>query len=229
MKQQEIAKWLAAMPFLKELPKEELASIAEAAVPRLYKEKRYVYMAGDPLDRIFFIHKGKVKICKSDLAGNEYINSVLEPGDMFPSSGLFRKGKVIANAEILEDAQLIVVPIKSFEALLVSHSKLCIQYFKLLGDRIDDLEGRLEALILHNTYEQIILLLIRLCQSNGEKTKKGYKLKTKFTNKDLAKMIGTSRESVSRTLNLLKKGEYIHLNNEGFYFIDKDSLKRRLV
>ena len=161
MLQESVVKWLAAIPLFKDLSEEELAPFAEITFTRLYKQKSYVFMAGDQLDRIFFIYKGKVKICNLDLAGNEFINSVLEPGDMFPCAGFFRKGHFTTNAEILEDAYLIVIPIKSFERLLVSQPKLCIQFFKLLGDRIDDLEGRLEALVLHNTFEQIILLLIR--------------------------------------------------------------------
>ncbi len=224
-----MAMWLTAIPFFKGLSKEELALVEEVAQPRLYKQKRYVFMAGDKLDHVFFIHHGKVKIYQTDLTGKEYIISILEPGDMFPYAGFFSQGNFRANAEVLEDANLMVMPIQNFEDLLIFQPKLCVRFFKVLGDRIDDLEGRLEAQLLHKTNEQIILLLIRLCQSNGEKTEKGFKLKTKFTNSDLAKMIGTSRESVSRTLNLLKKNDHISLNKEGFYFIDRDSLNRRLV
>jgi CRP-like cAMP-binding protein len=229
MRQQEnIAKWLTAIPFFKDLSKEELVPFAEAAQLRLYKQKRYVFMDGDQLDRVFFIHHGKVKIYKTDPTGKEYIIYILEPGDMFPNAGFFSQSNFRANAKVLEDTNLIVMPIKNFEALLISQPKLCIKFLKALGERIDDLGGRLEAQMLHNTYEQIILLLIRLCQSNGEKIAKGYKLKTKFTNSDLAKMIGTSRESVCRTLNLLKEKGYIFLSEEGLYIIDKDSLKQSL-
>jgi CRP/FNR family transcriptional regulator len=229
MWQQEcMANWLMEIPLFKDLSKEELAPFVEVAKIRLYKQRRYVFMAGDHLDRVFFIRSGKVKLYKTDFTGREYIISILEPGDMFPDAGVFRQGKFIVNAEVLEDTQLIVMPINNFESLLISNPNLCIQFFKVLGERIDDLEGKLEAQILHNTYEQIILLLIRLCHSNGEKTEQGYKLKTKFTNSDFAKMIGTSRESVCRTLNQLKNKDYVFLNREGFYFIDRDSLKRGL-
>jgi CRP/FNR family transcriptional regulator len=226
--QENIENWLAAFPFFKSLSKEELTPFVEVAQLRFYKQKRYVFMSGDQLDRVFFIHHGKVKIYKTDLTGKEFIISVLEPGDMFPYTGFFSQGNFRATAEVLEDATFIVMPIKKFEDLLISQPKLCISFFKVLGDRMEDLDRRLEAQLLHKTNERIISLLIRLCQSNGEKTEKGYKLNTKFTNSDLAKMIGTSRESVCRTLNSLKKKDYVVLN-EGFYYIDKDSLKRRLV
>jgi CRP/FNR family transcriptional regulator len=86
----------------------------------------------------------------------------------------------------------------------------------------------LEAQVLHNTYEQIILLLIRLCKSNGERKDEVFKLTTQFTNRELANMIGTSRETVSRTINQLKKKDYIMQDEEGFYLLDREALKQEL-
>ncbi len=128
----------------------------------------------------------------------------------------------------LEDAYLIVIPIDKFEEILISYPELCIKIFKVLGEKIVDLQGRLEAQVLHNTYEQIILLLIRLCKSNGEKNEQGYKLTTQFTNRELANMIGTSRETVSRTINQLKKKEYVLQDDDGFYLLDHEALKQEL-
>jgi CRP-like cAMP-binding protein len=135
---------------------------------------------------------------------------------------------ILRHAEVLEDAYLIVIPIDKFEEILISYPELCIKIFKVLGEKIVDLQGRLEAQVLHNTYEQIILLLIRLCKSNGEKKEQGYKLTTQFTNRELANMIGTSRETVSRTINQLKKKEYVLQNDEGFYLLDHEALKQEL-
>lgn len=227
--QERIAKWLAVNPLFKDLTKEELSLFAEIAQLRSYKRKKYIFMEGDQLDQIFFICNGKVKIYQTNLAGKEYIISVLEPEEMFPYTGFSSKVNQTAYARVLEDAYLISIPIKNFEEILIFFPKLCMKIFKVLGERITDLEIRLEAQLLHDTYGQIILLLIRLCQSNGEKTEQGYILKTKFTNLDLAKMIGTSRETVCRTLNQLKKENYIFINEDGFYFIDRDSLKQKLL
>lgn len=185
-------------------------------------------MQDDPIDRVFFIHSGKIKIYKTDFSGKEQILSVFEPGEMFPHAGFFRQGGYPAHAEVMEDSQLIVIPIDKFEEILISYPELCIKLFKVLGEKIVDLQGRLEAQVLHNTYEQIILLLIRLCKSNGDMVNGQYRLTTQFTNRELANMIGTSRETVSRTLNHLKKKEFIHQDDEGFYFINREGLKQEL-
>ncbi|MBL4953795.1 Crp/Fnr family transcriptional regulator [Neobacillus sp. OS1-32] len=228
MRQEDIEKRLSDVPLFKELSSDELAPIVEIALTRFYKHKMYVFMQDDPLDRVFFIHRGKVKIYKTDFTGKEQIVSVLEPGEMFPHAGFFRKGHYPAHAEVIEDADLIVIPIDKFEEILISFPELCIKLFKVLGEKIIDLQGRLEAQVLHNTFEQIVLLLIRLCKTNGEKIGGHYKLTTPFTNRELANMIGTSRETVSRTINQLKKKKQVVLSEDGFYYIDRESLQGEL-
>jgi len=55
-----------------------------------------------------------------------------------------------------------------------------------------------------------------------------YRLTTQFTNRELANMIGTSRETVSRTINQVKKKNFITLDEEGYYLIDRESLQQEL-
>jgi CRP-like cAMP-binding protein len=228
MKQADIIKRLSEVPIFKELSTQELEPIVKIAQTRFYKHKMYVFMQDDPLDRVFFIHSGKIKIYKTDQAGKEQIISVLEPGEMFPHAGFFRKGNFPAHAEVMEDAHLVVIPIDKFEEILISYPELCIKLFKVLGEKIVDLQGRLEAQVLHNTYEQIILLLIRLCKTNGDKVGDRYRFTTQFTNRELANMIGTSRETVSRTINQVKKKEYVIQDDEGYYLIDREALQQEL-
>jgi len=229
MRQSDIENRLTDVPLFKELTAAELDPIVKIAQARFYKQKRYVFMQDDPLDRVFFIHSGKVKIYKTDMSGKEQIVSILEAGEMFPHAGFFRQGNFPAHAEIIEDADLIVIPIDRFEEILITYPELCIKLFKVLGEKIIDLQSRLEAQVLHNTFEQIILLLIRLCETNGEKVGDHYHLTTQFTNRELANMIGTSRESVSRTINQLKKKNFVSQNEAGFFLINPEALHRELV
>ncbi|PWW30295.1 CRP/FNR family transcriptional regulator [Cytobacillus oceanisediminis] len=229
MRKEEIEKRIGSVPLFKELNREELSPIVEIAQTRFYKQKMYVFMQGDPLDRVFFLHSGKVKIYKTDLSGREQIVSVLEAGEMFPHAGFFRKGLYPAHAEIMEEAQLAAIPIDRFEQILISYPELCIKLFKVLGEKIIDLQNRLEEQILHNTHEQIIMLLLRLCKTNGVKADEVYKITTHFTNRELANMIGTSRETVSRTINHLKKKGYLATDESGYFLIDRSQLKEQII
>lgn len=214
------------VPLFKDLSDEELQSIVDISHMRIYKAKSYVCMQGDKLDRVFFIHSGKVKIHITDPSGREQIVSIPRTGEMFPHVGLFRKGTFPAHVEVLKTAELIVTPIANFEEILIKYPELCIKLFKFLGEKIIDLQARLVEQTLHNTYDQVIMLLLRLCKSNGVSLDKNqYKITTHFTNRELANMIGSSRESVNRTINQLRKKELVTIDSEGFFVINIEELQ----
>lgn len=221
---QSIKETLRKFNIFKTLSDEELESIIDISSVRSYSTKTMVFMQDEALDRVFFIQTGKVKIYRTDVNGNEQIVSILEKGEMFPHVGFFRKGNFPAHAEVIEKASLIVVPIDEFEGILLQSPEMCIKLFNVLGEKIVDLQNRLEEQILHNTYEQIVMLLLRLCKTNGVKEDNHYRFTTQFTNREFANMIGTSRETVSRTLTQLKKDGFISVDSAGYYLIDYDKL-----
>ena len=125
-------------------------------------------MQDEPLSNVYFIYDGQVKIYRTDLQGKEQIVNILKEGDLFPHLGFFRKTNYPANALVTEDVTLIYIPIHLFEQFLFTHPQAAMKVIRLLGDKIFDLQNRLEEKILHNTYEQIILLFIRLAKSHGK-------------------------------------------------------------
>lgn len=220
---------LQQFPIFKDLTDTEMQPILDIANHRMYRKRSHIFMQDDPLTNVYFIHQGQIKIYKTDLHGREQIVNVLQHGDMFPHQGFFRKDNYPAHAEVVEDAVLIYIPISAFENILVTHPEISIKLFKVLGDIIVDLQSRLEEKILRNTHEQIVLLLLRLGKSHGVK-KQHHKvcLTSQFTNKELANMIGSSRETVSRTLSQLKKEQLIFEDSDGFLTFEEETLEEEL-
>lgn len=224
-----IQELLQKFTLFKDLSDEEIKPIIDLAKNRVYRQGTHIFMQGDPLTNVYFIYEGKIKIYRTDLQGKEQIINVLQPGNMFPHQGFFRQDDYPAHAEVLEDALLIYIPIHLFEDFLINHPEICIKLFRVLGDLIVDLQNRLEEKILHNTYEQIILLLLRLARQSGKETKDGkLQLTTHFTNRELANMIGSSRETVSRTLTQLKKQQFVSTDSSGLLILDKEKLQNEL-
>lgn len=225
MRKEQIKKVLAQFSLFRDLDDQELMKIVEIAISRELKKNSHVFLQGDPLTNVYFIDEGKVKIYKSDSNGREQIVNILKAGEMFPHVGFFRKGEYPAFSEILEKTRLVVVPIDQFEKVLIENPYLCIKVFKVLGEKIIDLQNRLEEQILNNTYEQIVKLLVRLAKKHGTSLGEGkLLLKSEFTNKDLANMIGTTRETVSRTLTRMKKENLIEVNEAGDMIVDPEIL-----
>lgn len=229
MKLEDIKKVLSEFSLFRDLNDAEITKITNIAIVRDWKKQTLVFMQGDPLENVYFIYDGKIKVYKSDVNGKEQIVNIMKKGEMFPHVGFFRKGAYPAYAEALESSTLITVPISKFEMVLIENPELCIKVFKVLGEKIVDLQNRLEEQILNNTYEQIVKLLIRLAQKDGRKTADGMTLlKAEFTNRDLANMIGTTRETISRTLNKMKKDELIEVDEEGNMLLDINTLMEEI-
>lgn len=230
MKGKEIKKVLSEFSLFRNLEDFELEKIVEISISREWIRGSHVFMQDEPLENVYFINSGKIKIYKSDINGKEQIVAILKKGEMFPHVGFFRKGGYPAYAEVMEAATLVVVPILPFEKVLIENPMLCIKVFNVLSEKIVDLQERLEAQILNNTYEQIIKLLIRLGRLHGKEVKTGtYTLKGEFTNKDLANMIGTTRETVSRTLTKMKKDGLIEVDNNGNMTFQPEVLLEELL
>ncbi|WP_066061091.1 Crp/Fnr family transcriptional regulator [Neobacillus soli] len=229
MKIEEIKRVLSVFSLFRELNDFELTKITDIAIAREWKKQSHVFLQGDPLENVYFIYNGKIKIYKSDVNGKEQIVAIMKKGEMFPHVGFFRKGDYPAYAEVLEPSTLIAVPISKFESVLIENPELCIKVFKVLGEKIVDLQNRLEEQILNNTYEQIVKLLIRLAQKHGKEQEDGtILLKSEFTNKDLANMIGTTRETISRTLTRMKKDELIEVDDDGNMIVDVEILMEEI-
>jgi len=218
--------FLRKFPVFRDLSDYEMEPIIDFSHTKTYNPKTIVFMQNEPITDVYFIQKGKVKIYRTDYDGKEHIVNILQNDDMFPHQGFFRKGNYPAHAEVIEESVLINIPINSFENFLLTHPDVSIKMFRVLSETIIDLQARLEEKVLYSVNDQIILLLLRLARKNGRRMKEGqYKLSVQFTNQELANMIGSSRETISRTLTQLRKKNLIKTDEDGALIIDYDTLE----
>ena len=230
MKNSDMHHFLSQFTIFNKLNTYEMEPIIDIANSKHYDAGKMVFMQHEPITDVFFIQEGKVKIYKTDYEGKEQIINVLQKDDMFPHQGFFRKGNYPAHAEILEDAVLVNIPILSFENFLLTHPEICIKMFKVLGGIIVDLQQRLEEKIMYNVYDQIVLLLLRLARKNGERIAEDtYRITVNLTNSQLANMIGSSRETISRTLTKLKKAKVVKQDLHGFLIIHYSELEETVL
>ena len=212
----------------KDLTDEEIKPFFEVMTKRTFPEKNIIFLHETPITHVYIVASGKVKVFRNDMSGKEQIICVKQQGDMFPNVGFFRKENYPANAQAIEATSLYIISLKDFENVLIANPQLSIKLFRLLGDLIVDTQQRLEEMALRSTKERILLLLIRLGETHKSKEKNGWiKINTRFTNSDLANMIGTTRESVNRMISQLRKEEKVKLV-DGHFYIYLDKLKEEV-
>ena len=111
MNKEQIKEVLSEFSLFREFDDHEIYKIVDISISREWKKGSHVFLQDDPIENVYFIYKGKIKIYKTDISGKEQIVNVLKKGEMFPHVGFFRKGGYPAFSEVIEDAILVVVPI----------------------------------------------------------------------------------------------------------------------
>jgi CRP/FNR family transcriptional regulator len=216
------------IPFINELEETALTNILKIVRLSQYKNHGQIFSLGDPLNQIYFILKGKVKVFKKDSSGKELIVWIMQEGDIFPLTGFFNEVTFPANAEAIEDTIIVSIGTSEFESIILGNPEVLIKLLRVMGDRIVDLQTRLEEQIFLEKYMQIVKLLMRLCEQHGKVHQNGQcQFKTQFSNTDLAKMVGTTRWCISRAYSQLKKERLLYKNDNGDVIIEFEKLREK--
>lgn len=191
--------------------KDELNSIA---VDVTYSKDTMLYMDGDKAENLYFIRSGSVKISKTTLEGKELTLYICKPGEMIGELALFQSHiTYTSTAEMLEDGIVGIISRMALEDLLTKNSRLAVEFMKWMGIAYRRNQSKFRDLMLLGKHGALYSTLVRMTNTYGLKVKDGILIDLALTNKDLANFIGTTRESVNRMLNELRKNEVISIDN----------------
>lgn len=219
---------LAQFSLFSVLNQEELYKVQAITTKRTYQKKEFVFMEGEKKEAVFFIQSGAVKTFKVDKNGNEQIMNILHEGEMFPHIGLFDESPYPATAEVIQKAELLLIPINDFENLMLSHPQIAVKMMKIMSQKISTLTQRIQTLISQDILHRVVFSLIRLALESGKQNRNKVFIDIPITNRDFANMIGSTRETVNRVLNQLKKENLIDFNRNGILINDINKLKTYL-
>ncbi|WP_026487128.1 Crp/Fnr family transcriptional regulator [Caldanaerobius polysaccharolyticus] len=208
-------KWeyLRRIPLFSDLKEALIKQIADIATIKNVKEGTIIFQQGDPGEAVYVVKEGSVKISMVDEDGKEYIIHIMKEGEVFAEATLFNSGPYPANAEAVDDAALIVLNNAKLEDLIKSNSELALELIKVMAKRLQDVSKQINSLALRDAIGRTISVLIRLAEEKGEKVEKGVVIKD-ISRQDLASMVGTTRETVTRILNQMSRGKLLELDRQ---------------
>lgn len=163
----------------------------------------------DQGDSLFIIEKGRVKVVLYGESGREVILAIFKDGDFFGEMSLLDGEPRSANVIALEPTQVLVLSREDFERHLEETPSTAL---KVLGEmsrrlrRADDVIGNLALL---DVYGRVARILINLSLKEGETQDEGILIRERPTQQELASMIGTSRETVSRVLSEFQRRGFL--------------------
>ena len=213
---------LRALPIFGMLDDESLRVLTSVAMLRHVPRNTIVLHAGDTTDNIYFVLSGVLKVQVSDEEGREVILSMLGPGELFGEMGVLDDHPRSATVLAVESSELVVIGQADFKQCLARNPDVSLFIIRNLTKRLRLADRAIESLALLDVYGRVARLLLQAAE-----TMDGRKVVTqKLTKQDIAKMVGASREMVSRVMRDLTAQGHIHECDGQLILVDLPPFKR---
>ena len=226
MLQKEKIRLLSMVDVLEPLSQKELEDFSER-IPDTYVEQGQVfYTPEDRSEALFLLKKGRVRIYRVTPDGWEFTLAVIEAGTMFGEMALTAQRMREAYAEAAEPSYICILKSEDLERLVRKNPDLGLRIIRVLSERLRLCEARLEDIGLKDVPARLASLVLQLAESEGIMTPEGPKIPTHYTHRQLATMIGSSRESVTRAFTKLQKSGAVELRRRHVYVRDVKALEQ---
>ena len=170
-----------------------------------------LFSQGDDSDGLFIIKEGRAKVYISDENGKEMMIAILGPGEVVGEIASLDGEQRTASVSMLEPSKILHIPQGDFRGFLRENHELAFEIIQVLTRRIRNYADSVSSLAFKNVYERIVGML----NQNSEPREDGTRLVTSpFTHQDIADMVGSSREMVSRVFSELTKGGYVSTDHK---------------
>ncbi len=192
------------------LSESDMASISKLAVTRSFPKNTLVICEGDTSDSLYVVLSGRVKVFLSDEEGKEVTLNLQGAGEYFGELAILDEAPRSASVMTTEDTKLAVLSKAAFEECMEQHSTIALTIMRGLARRLRELTENVRSLALMDVYGRVARLLLEMCEETDGKSV----IKQRLTQRDIASMVGASREMVSRILRDLSIGGYITIENK---------------
>ncbi len=220
--------YLTKIRLLVGMPAETLDRLERMAEMKTFRRHQPIYLPGDPGDAVYFLKSGRVRVARVSEDGKELTLAILGPGEVFGETDVLQDVPHNEMAETLEDTVLCQIQRTEFEALLQRTPGLAIRLTKLLGLRLRQIESRVEDLVFRDVPSRLAHLLLELIRDFGVEDDRGTLLRTRLSHRELANLIGSTRETVSLTLGEFRREGLVELTGRQIVIRNREGLARLL-
>jgi len=198
---------LKSVPLFASVPDDQLRMLVSAVARRSAPRASTIMAAGDQIDSLYIVISGRLKVMMADSEGKEVILSLLGPGEFFGEMGLIDDSPRSASVVTLEACELLSINKGDFKKCLAENVEMSMAVMRGLVHRLREADRKIGSLALLDVYGRVARLLLDMSENvNGQKV-----VTRRLPKQDIAKMIGASREMVSRVMKDLQMGGYIEV------------------
>ncbi len=191
---------LRQVPLFSHLSEEEIKRLSAATRQKMYPKNSIIVFEDDPGDALYVVDSGQVKVVLIGEDGREVILSILSGGEFFGEMALIDDQPRSAHVIAMQDSNLIVLYREDFHRCLDETPRIALGLLRALSRRLRSADHKIGGLVLLDVPGRISRLLIELADENDGKI-----ISRSITHHTIGQMVGSSRETVSRTIKLLEE------------------------
>lgn len=200
------------VPLFSMLTAVQAASVADSVVKRRFKRGEPIVEQGKKSNALTILLTGRARVISTDTRGREVILATMHPGDYVGEMSLIDDAPHSASvfAEIQSDA--LMLGRNEFARCLPEDGSMAYAVLRGLVQRLRHADRKIESLALMDVYGRVARALL---ESAGHEGSEQGVIRDKVSRQDLAKMVGASREMVSRVMKDLEERGFIETREDG--------------
>jgi CRP/FNR family cyclic AMP-dependent transcriptional regulator len=191
-----------------------------------YPEGALIFVEGQVPRGVYILCQGRAKLMATNREGKTFIMKIAQPGEILGLHAVVTGGAYELTVETLQPSQLSFIDRTQFLRFIKEHGDACLHVAQQLSN---DCQSAYEVIrsigLSHSVSEKLARLLLQWAV-DGRVSEGTIRMKLALTHEEMAQLIGTSRETVTRTLGELKKRKVLELNGSTLVILDKPALER---
>ncbi|MEO6973246.1 MAG: cyclic nucleotide-binding domain-containing protein [Rhodoferax sp.] len=193
---------LRRVPLFAALTPAQAASITDAIVKKRYKRAESLVEQGEKSNTLFIILTGRARVMSTDSRGREVILATLHPGDYLGEMSLIDDEPHSATVRAELQTDVLKLGRVEFARCLPDSSSMAYAVLRGLVQRLRHADRKIESLALMDVYGRVARALLEFAKPEPDGT---LLIREKISRQDIAKMVGASREMVSRVMKDLEE------------------------
>jgi len=204
---------------------EAVATLDSIKFTAIYPKGSLLFVEGEEPRGVFILCSGRVKLTTSSSEGKTLIVKVAEAGEVLGASSAILGKPYEVSAETLEPSQANFIKREDFIRFLNTDVEACMHTAQQLSQKYQSAQKEIRSLGLSQTTSEKLAKLLLDWAARGEETPKGIRLTVLLTHEEIAQMIGTTRETVTRILSDFKKKKLIEVKGSSIFLIARKTLE----
>jgi len=211
---------ISKVPIFNHLEEKEMREILKQSQQMIFEKGEIIYHEADPLEYLYIVHRGRVKIYKLFESGKEQLLRILEPGEFLGQLALFTEKVMDSYAEAIEKSEICAIHRDDIQELMKTHPTIPLKILSEFSERLDETEYLVGQLSARDVETRTASYLVKLAEDTNT-----LNVILPMSKKDLASYLGTTQETISRRLSYFQTEGWIkQVGHRKINILDLDAL-----